>query len=260
MPFSFSHPAIVLPLAYLSRKWFSITGLVIGSMTPDFEYFIRMRIKSDYSHTIPGLFWFDLPLGILLAFIFHNIIRDALFDNLPTILKSRVALFKQFNWNQYFKENWLVVVLSVLIGAASHVFWDSFTHHDGYFVELFPSLQGQLSIGGFQIYVCKILQHLSTIFGGLVVLFALWQLPINTHVNASVNANLNKQNTNTEISLKYWILVFFITFAIIGIRFMTGLRLAQYGNVIVTAMSAGMLALIFVPLIERMYKTPNNNI
>ena len=251
MPFSFSHPAIVLPLAYLSKKWFSITGLVIGSMTPDFEYFIRMRIKSDYSHTISGLFWFDLPLGILLAFIFHNIVRDVLFDNLPDILKSRVVLFKQFNWNQYFKDNWLVVVLSVLIGAASHIFWDSFTHHDGYFVELFPALQELISFGDFQIHVCKILQHSSTILGGLTVLFALWQLPVN-----SINAN--EQNTNKKISLRYWTLIILITSVIIGIRFLTGLRLAQYGNVIVTGISAAMLALIFVPLIERIYSNPKS--
>jgi hypothetical protein len=30
MPFTFSHPAIVLPLTFLPRQWFSFTGLVIG--------------------------------------------------------------------------------------------------------------------------------------------------------------------------------------------------------------------------------------
>jgi len=105
MPFTFSHPAIILPLTFLPRQWFSLTGLVIGSLAPDFEYFIRMRIQSDYSHTISGLFWFDLPLGIILAFIFHNIVRDSFFDNLPTILKSRLAKFKSFEWNEYFKKN-----------------------------------------------------------------------------------------------------------------------------------------------------------
>ncbi|MEG1227787.1 MAG: DUF4184 family protein, partial [Flavobacterium sp.] len=41
----------MLPLQFLNKKWFSLTGLVIGSMIPDFEYFIRMRIQSIYSHT-----------------------------------------------------------------------------------------------------------------------------------------------------------------------------------------------------------------
>jgi hypothetical protein len=91
MPFTFSHPAIVLPFAFLPRKWFSLTGLVIGSLIPDFEYFLRMRIKSNYSHTIDGLFWFDLPLGIILGYIFHYLVRDSLLNNLPIFLKSRFS-------------------------------------------------------------------------------------------------------------------------------------------------------------------------
>ena len=116
MPFTFSHPAIVLPLSYLPQRWFSLTGLVVGSVTPDFEYFLHMRIQSDYSHTIDGLFWFDLPLGVLLAFAFHNIVRDMLFDNLPTTLKFRLLTFKQFDWNSLFKKNWPVVLISILVG------------------------------------------------------------------------------------------------------------------------------------------------
>ena len=84
MPFTFSHPAIILPLTYLPRRWFSLTGLIIGSLTPDFEYFIRMTPYSLYSHTLSGLFWFDIPLGLLLCFIFHNLVRDSLCSNLPT--------------------------------------------------------------------------------------------------------------------------------------------------------------------------------
>lgn len=41
MPFTFSHPAIILPLSYLPKKWFSLTGLIIGSLIPDFEYLLE---------------------------------------------------------------------------------------------------------------------------------------------------------------------------------------------------------------------------
>ena len=47
MPFTFSHPAIVLPF---SKKWFSLTALVTGSIIPDFEYFFKMKGHSDYGH------------------------------------------------------------------------------------------------------------------------------------------------------------------------------------------------------------------
>lgn len=234
MPFTFSHPAIVLPLTFLPRQWFSLTGLVIGSLTPDFEYFLRMRIQSDYSHTISGLFWFDLPLGILLAFIFHNIVRDSLFDNLPTILKSRLTKFKQFDWNNYFKKNWLVVAISVLIGAASHIFWDSFTHDHGYFVQTIPVLTNTVDIFGRQVPTLKILQHSSTLLGGLVIAFALFKI-------------IPDKNVTGQSNIKYWGILTTLTLTIIAVRLLSGLDYKLYGQVIVTAISAGLISLTLTP-------------
>ena len=238
MPFTFSHPAIVLPLTFLPRQWFSLTGLVIGSLTPDFEYFLRMRIESNYSHTIDGLFWFDLPLGLLLAFIFHKIVRDSLFDNLPTILKSRFSAFKKFDWKRHFKQNWLVVTISILIGAASHIFWDSFTHDHGYFVQTIPALQNSFDFLGRQIPILKILQHSSTLLGGLVIAFAIYKLPTN-------------KTENENIHLKYWAILAGLTLTIISIRLLIGLDYKQYGNVIVTAISAGLISLTITPWLTR---------
>lgn len=236
MPFTFSHPAIVLPLTYLPKRWFSLTGLVIGSLAPDFEYFLRMRVKSDYSHTLDGLFWFDLPLGILLTFIFHNIVRGSLFDNLPDFLKSRFSAFRRFDWNGHFKKNWLTVTISILIGAASHVFWDGFTHFHGYFAETIPTLTNNIDFLGKQIPILKILQHSSTLTGGLVIAFAIYKMPADKAEEGNING-------------KYWTILAVLTLAIILVRFLSGLDLKQYGNVIVTAISAGLLGLILMPIL-----------
>ena len=69
MPVTFAHPAIVLPF-YKKPKFFSMTTLIIGSMSPDFEYFLRMKIKSDMSHTLLGIFYFDLPITLIIALSF----------------------------------------------------------------------------------------------------------------------------------------------------------------------------------------------
>ena len=97
MPFTFAHPAIVLPLHALQRRCFSLTALVAGSLSPDFEYFLRMQIHSSHIHTLWGLLYFDLPLGLILAFLFHNIVRDPLLDNLPGFLRRRVSVYKTLN-------------------------------------------------------------------------------------------------------------------------------------------------------------------
>lgn len=238
MPFTFSHPAIVLPLTSLPGKWFSLTGLVIGSLTLDFEYFIRMRIKSNYSHTIDGLFWFDLPLGLLLVFIFHNIVRDSLFENLPKTLKSRFSTFRQFDWNDHFKRNWFVVTISILIGAISHIFWDSFTHDHGYFVLNITALQKAVDLFGAQIPISKILQHSSTLIGGFAIALTVYKLP--THETEKENINL-----------KYWIIVVGLTLTIIAVRLLGGLELKQFGNVIVTAISAGLISITLTPWLIR---------
>lgn len=241
MPFTFTHPAIILLLTYLPRKWFSFTGLVIGSLTPDFEYFLRMRVKSNYSHTLEGIILFDLPLGLLLAFTFHNIVRNSLFDNLPTFLKSRFSTFKQFDWNRFFCKNWLIVIISILIGTASHLFWDSFTHNHGYFVEAIPSLTNTINIFGGQIPIFKILQHSSTLIGALVIALAFYKLPQDNSVNKKIN-------------LKYWTIFAGLTLTIISIRILNGLEIKQYGNVIVTAISAGIISLILTPIETRTKK------
>src|SRR5665647_2066569 len=92
MPFTFSHPAIVLPATYLPKKWHSLSALIMGSMTPDFEYFIRMKDASKYGHTWTGVFWFDIPMGLLLIFLFHN---GGFFVEAIPFLNSSVNLFNQ---------------------------------------------------------------------------------------------------------------------------------------------------------------------
>lgn len=231
MPFTFSHPAIILPLTHLPRRWFSLTGLVIGSLTPDFEYFLRMQVKSNYSHTLAGLFWFDLPLGLLLAFTFHNVVRNTLTDNLPTTLRSRFAIFQQFHWSNHFTKNWPVFTLSLLIGAASHLLWDSFTHHNGYFVERIPVLQQSINLYTLYIPVLKILQHASTIIGGIAISWAVYQMPV-------------RQTTHKTRNYNYWLILSGITLTIIALRLLTGLTINQYGNVIVTGISAVLISLV----------------
>jgi hypothetical protein len=236
MPFTFSHPAIVLPFTLLPKKWYSITGLVIGSLMPDFEYFLRLKVRSDFSHTILGIFYFDLPLGILISFVFCNLVRNSLYFNLPTFLQSRFLIFTQFDWNNHFKKYWLVVLISIIAGAFSHVFWDAFTHADGYFVSRIAFLNEELMFLGFHIPIFKLLQHLSTLLGSLVLVFVIFRLPIASKVQ-----NFKKR--------KYWLVLSFLSLFFLTIRFIVGLNLFAYGQVLVTIISAALISLILTPMV-----------
>jgi hypothetical protein len=236
MPFTFSHPTIILPLSYLPKKWISLTALIVGSLTPDFEYFLRMKVQSIYSHTLSGIFWFDLPLGIIITFLFHTIIRNTLFLNLPLQIKARLLQYQKFDWINYFKHNWIVVTISLLIGIASHLFWDSFTHDHGYFVENIPSLKNKINLYNLQIPIFKILQHSSSLIGGIIIVLGFRKLPIS-------------KIENTEINFKYWLILIITTLMIILVRFLTGLTFYQYGTIIITIISATLIGLIVTPIL-----------
>ncbi|MCV2484109.1 DUF4184 family protein [Flavobacterium sp. SH_e] len=236
MPFTFSHPAIILPLKYLSKSWFSTTALIIGSLTPDFEYFLRMKVKSDYSHTFAGIFWFDLPLALLLTFIFHNIIRNLLFRNLPSFIQNRVLIFTDFNWNLYFKKKWFIVLISLIIGIVSHLFWDAFTHNHGYFVNEIAILRNTISVFGIEIPIWKIAQHSSTFIGSIIIIIAFLKL----HQDLTFKISIDKL---------YWGAVTLFTFGISCIRFIGNPKALHIGNLIVSFIGSFLLAITIIPLL-----------
>jgi hypothetical protein len=239
MPFIFAHPAIVLPLDNLKSRWFSLTGLIAGALVPDFEYFIRMHIYSGYSHTVMGLFWFDIPLGILLAFLFHNIVRNNLYDNLPMVLSKRLSPYKTFNWNNHFKNHWPVVLLSIFIGACSHLFLDAFTHPAGYFVKLFPAVFNKTIIAAIPLY--KILQHSFTLISSIYIIYYFRRMQVSRQANQSVS--------------KYWIVVAVFTTIVIAFRFWIMPDYRILANVVVSVISAFLLAIIIVPIFLRLSLT-----
>ncbi|GAB2677748.1 DUF4184 family protein [Flavihumibacter cheonanensis] len=238
MPFTFAHPAIVLPLTKLPVKWFSLTGLIVGSIVPDFEYFFRMRVKSTYSHTIGGVFWFDLPIAIIISFLFHLIVRDSLFKNLPIFLRKRLTTFTKFNWLAYFADNWPVVLLSILIGIFSHILWENLTHDNGYIVERITLFKNEIFFNDIPIPLFKVFQHLSTLLGGLYIYYYLWTIP-------------ETSNEVRQAKYTYWVVFSVLTCLIFFLRVIQGLEVRQYGNLIVTIISATLLAFTLTPILTK---------
>jgi hypothetical protein len=104
MPFTFSHPALVLPLYAAGKKYLSLPGLVMGSIAPDFEYFLRMKKGiSYYSHTTAGLLYFNLPLSLVLLFVFHEIVRNLLILHLPPLAFQTVLYISSISMEALFQ-------------------------------------------------------------------------------------------------------------------------------------------------------------
>ncbi|MBA9076959.1 DUF4184 family protein [Rufibacter quisquiliarum] len=243
MPFTFSHPAAIFPFLKLPKKWRSMTGLVVGSMVPDFEKFLRMSEHDPYSHTWKSLFYFNLPLGLLLAFVFHGLVRDALLQHLPRFLRLRFSRYVGFDWVGYFKRNHLVVALSVLVGAASHLAWDSFTHDGGWGVRLFPGLKQEVLSGLFSMKCYALLQKITSMAGGLAMVWFILLLPKGI------------EKTPPPKSTRFWGTVAAVALAVMAVRSQvgTGVEIDSLYNLSIVGISAGLTSLVLSPVLLRFW-------
>ncbi len=177
MPFTISHIAIVLPLACRQRSFISMTGLMIGAMVPDFFYFVLFDPYFDDGHQWWGIFVYDIPLALVLAFLYHEVAKPALVRYLPAWAAARLHAFRHFHWSSYFRKNYPVVILSVIAGALTHFFLDAFTHGNGYFVQLFSFLQGETMVFGAPMETWYLMQYLTSAVGLLLLCWYFLRLP-----------------------------------------------------------------------------------
>jgi hypothetical protein len=230
MPFTFAHPAIVVHLSK-SKLRLSLTGLIAGSIVPDFEFFFRMKVDENIGHHPIGFVLFDLPMALLLCYAYHNIVRNQFVNHLPNWYKCRFIGFINFNWNQYVKENVIRVLVSLIIGIASHLLWDACTHHDGFFVLLYPILSNTLVLAGLGIPVYSILQVLSSILG-------LWFMN-----NFFLGMNkIPVENTAITKNTNYWLLIGTICGCILVVRFIAITEYNSFWDIFFAAIGSGLYA------------------
>jgi hypothetical protein len=241
MPFTLAHPAIILPLGN-TRFRLSITGLVIGSMVPDFEFFFQLREVENIGHHWYGILLFDMPVALVGCFLFHNLLRNVLIANLPAYYKFRFTGLLQFDWNKYVADYKWKVLLSILIGIGSHLFLDAFTHADGLFVEMFPVLAYQTGTNFFNAPVYLLLQVLFSLAGLLLVHRAIHQLPVNS-----------KSTDTAEQTNMYWSFFAMILLLIIGIRLVGWPEYNSFWSVIMAMMGGTIYSWFLVSLIFNYY-------
>lgn len=182
MPFTVSHAAAIIPF---NRRPFVLSGLVAGSVSPDFLYFIPGVSNRHITHTLPGLVIFCLPASLIALYLYHAWLKQPAVSLLPRALQYRVP-----NSAYRFNPSWFWLIVSILIGAFTPIFWDNFTHSYGLAVKLLPVLaQPTLSFLGEPLFVYKLLQYFSTVVGGLVVVNWIAQYYLRTELHKPPTAH-----------------------------------------------------------------------
>lgn len=245
MPFTFSHPAVILPLT--RSRYLSATGLFAGSIIPDFEYFIRLESVSNHSHTIAGAFYFDLPLALLVSILFHVLVKKSLIDNLPYFFRARFQGLRNFDFVAYLRRYWFNFLIAALIGTATHILWDDLTHAHTVSVNNIDWLQQTLRFGEIDKPIYKYLLHGSTIAGLLVVFFYIALMRKEVVVMGKPSA-------------AYWMIVTAISSAIFWLRVLEGYsaRLQMYvvSNIMVTIVSAFLFGVLTTSTLYAIFKRP----
>jgi hypothetical protein len=171
MPFTLAHPAIVVPLARRRRGRLVLPALVVGSMAPDFEYFAYLRPLRTIGHDLIGIPLLCVPAGLVALWLFEVVLKGPMVRLLPRDLRERLApISGPIPFRPHCRL--AMIVVSLAIGAFSHVAWDAFTHENGWAVERIPVLSATVGPGW---KACKILQHASTFAGLALVSYWSWR-------------------------------------------------------------------------------------
>ena len=166
MPFTVSHAAAAVPFA---RCGLVLSALVVGSMAPDYEYFLRFSVGHRFGHTLPGLFLFCVPTGLIALWLYHNVLKLPLLSLLPLEHQRRlIAHAGPFSFLPLARL-WRIVA-SLVIGAGTHLLWDSFTHANAAGTVLHPFLSRPLIVlDGYRFLACDAAQLASSGLGLLLL-------------------------------------------------------------------------------------------
>ncbi len=167
MPITPAHPAAALPLRGFLGRFGSASALIIGSMTPDLAYFMPLSVPRSTSHSLAGLWWFCLPAGLALWATYRVLLHPFIAAMLPRAISRKLQVPGSVEWSPTVL---VAAAVSVIVGAVTHLVWDSFTHASGFAVRALPVLQARIPVAGwFQPHLFKVLQHGSSIVGVAVL-------------------------------------------------------------------------------------------
>ena len=162
----------------MRRTKLVFSALVVGSVMPDVPYFATLADNIRWGHSLRGVFFFCLPVGLALLWLFHSVVKRPLAALAPDYVRVRISPeeldFRFGPWRQF-----LLIVGSLLIGTFSHILWDGFTHDHGYFVKNWEWLSlpvvSPLITRNHHMPLWRSLQHWCSVVGVLVVIVTtLW--------------------------------------------------------------------------------------
>lgn len=136
-------------------------------MTPDTGYYINRFDLSNFSHTLPGSLLACVPVGLVMLVTYYLFCRPICYVLPAAHRQVLLPLCPRFPVTV---SRWIILSYSLLLGAWTHNFWDSFTHEHGWFVVRISWLQQLVSVPFTTVCRYLFLQEISTFVGFAILL------------------------------------------------------------------------------------------
>lgn len=187
MPWTVSHNAAILPLRRFTPWPLDFAALVVGSMTPDLGYHINWFDLATYDHTLAGSVLAGLPVGLILFLAFYLFCKPVAYA-LPRphrqVLRPLCPSF-----HDLWLARWPIICVSLLLGIWIHIFWDSFTHDTGWFVERIWWLRDPIVHFGSVTFPLPFVLQMASTFVGLAIILVVYFRWLNRQKRLVPNDN-----------------------------------------------------------------------
>ncbi len=166
-----AHQAPVLPLKLWRPAAFNGTALVVGSVAPDFEYFLdRGGRAANFGHIATAQLLFCLPVSLFVVLLVGHLGLGEVF----------AARFPRLRWlsgaatDVKASGGLLRAGASALTGSFSHLLLDALTH------EVIPRWlpSHTFHVGGFAASTPAVVQLVASVVLAFVTLWALWRISL----------------------------------------------------------------------------------
>ena len=169
MPFTPAHAIAALPFR---RTRLNMPAIVIGCLSPDFEYFFRLAPQGSFGHTWLGVLVADLPVSLLVLWLYQCYLKAGLYAVAPGLFPFREVERKAGPIARGLMQ-WVIIVASVLLGAVTHIVWDAFTHRHLWPYNHIAFLRTHIPVFHWRVDTCNFLQAASSV-AGMLVLLVMW--------------------------------------------------------------------------------------
>ncbi|MDP4331760.1 DUF4184 family protein [Curtobacterium sp. A7_M15] len=170
MPFTVSHAVVALAAR---RTPLPVAAVAVGAMAPDAVLFAPFLPPYVVAHSWVGVVTIDLVVALVVLVAWCYLVRSAWSGAVPVVRERLPA-----SWSAPPRgggrpvRRAVAVVVACLVGSATHVLWDAFSHEAGWAVQAIPFLRE----GPSAYPVWAGVQDGSSVLGllGLVVAAAVW--------------------------------------------------------------------------------------